>query len=83
MIPPRPSRETIELLRRTLLQVQAEFHPVRDAEALGELESIILRRIAALRLALESPPAPPISEPGAVPAQPSGITAKPGTDNVA
>jgi hypothetical protein len=79
-----PSQETIETLRRTLLQVQAGLHPVRDAEALAELEHIILRRIASLRLALESPaPAPPIGQPGAGPVQPSTVTAKPPKDNTA
>jgi hypothetical protein len=83
MTPPRPSRETIEILRRTLMQVQAEFHPVRDAEAMAELESIILRRIALLRLALETPSALPIAEPSAAPSQLSAATAKPPTDNAA
>jgi hypothetical protein len=70
------------MLRRALLQIQAELHPVRDAEALAEFERIILRRIAVLRL-LESPPAPLITESGATPSRPSPFNKKMSTDNAA
>jgi hypothetical protein len=61
--------ETIEVLRLTLQQIQAELHPELGAESTAELERIILRRISELELALESRIAPIATFPIPAPTQ--------------
>jgi len=46
----RPSAETIEVLRRTLLQVEQQLDPVFDAASIAELKRIVLQRIAELEI---------------------------------
>ena len=66
-MPSRPSFDSIEVLRRTLMEVERDFDPVSDAAALSSLKRIVLNRIAELELqqAQETRPAgrsiPPLS----------------------
>ena len=48
MISSRPATETIEILRRTLLEIERDIDPVADSASLVELKRIVLRRIAEL-----------------------------------
>ena len=52
----RPTHETLESLRLTLLKIEQNAEPEQDAEALAELKRILLQRIAQLEAA---PPALP------------------------
>lgn len=45
---PRPVLDTIELLRRTLMEVERDLDPVSDAAALAALKRIVMNRIAEL-----------------------------------
>ncbi len=45
---PRPVLDTIELLRRTLMEVERDLDPVTDAPALAALKRIVMNRIAEL-----------------------------------
>jgi hypothetical protein len=44
----RPTHETLESLRLTLLKIEQNAEPEQDAEALAELKRILLQRIAQL-----------------------------------
>ena len=45
---PRPVLDTIEILRRTLMEVERDLDPVADASALAGLKRIVMNRIAEL-----------------------------------
>ena len=47
----RPSYEAIDILRRTLIEVERDLDPVADAAALSELKRVVLNRIAELEMA--------------------------------
>jgi hypothetical protein len=49
-MPQRPSTETIEVLFRTLLEVEQQLDPVSDAASIAELKRIVLQRIAVLEI---------------------------------
>jgi hypothetical protein len=44
----RPTHETLESLRLTLLKIEQSAEPDQDAEALADLKRILLQRIAEL-----------------------------------
>jgi len=46
----RPILETVEVLRRTLIEVERDLDPVTDASALNALKRIVMNRIAELEL---------------------------------
>jgi hypothetical protein len=46
----RPVPDTIDILRRTLLEIERDLDPVSDASALETLKRIILNRIAELEI---------------------------------
>ena len=46
----RPSSESIEVLRRTLLEVEEKLSPVSDTASVAELRRIVLKRIAELEI---------------------------------
>jgi hypothetical protein len=68
----RPAPDTIEILRRTLLEIERDLDPVSDAAALETLKRIILSRIAELEIQAASQaqvaaPAPELSPAGVTP----------------
>lgn len=46
----RPHPETIEILRRTLLEVEQKLDPITDVASIAELKRIVLQRIAELEI---------------------------------
>jgi hypothetical protein len=49
-MPRRPTADTIEVLRRTLLEVEQQLDPVSDAASIAELKRIVLQRVAELEV---------------------------------
>jgi hypothetical protein len=49
-VPLHPINDTIEVLRRTMMEVERDLDPVCDAAALSALKRIVLNRIAELEL---------------------------------